>query len=345
MARPLRVDVEGGWYHITSRGIERRTIFEDARDHGHFLDLLEEMSDRYGVEIHAYVMLGNHYHLLIRAPQANASKAIQWLNVSYSVWFNKRRERVGHVFQGRFTSALIDGDGAWALSASVYVHLNPIRTKRFGLGKKANRVEARGLKAPNREEIKKRLRELRTFRWSSFPAYAGYRLAPPWLQTTELTRRAGGKKRYRRRVQEHATRGSAPEGFEDWQGRLALGSVEFQSKIKEWVGKVTGEHLGRQQLAPAPVSLARVVEVVEKQRGASWEQFSQRHGDWGRELVLYLARQRSGLTLRQIGAGLGGMEYKAASHAIRRFAASLPDDATRRSAVSACLTELAIGET
>ena len=123
MARPLRVDVKDGWYHVTARGIERKAIFEDNRDHEHFLELLEEMSKRYGVEVHVYCLLGNHYHLLIQTPRANASPAVQWLNVSYSVWFNKKRRRSGHVFQGRFGSILIDGEGAWALDASVYIHL------------------------------------------------------------------------------------------------------------------------------------------------------------------------------------------------------------------------------
>ena len=126
MARPLRVDVAGGWYHVRARGIERRTIFHAPREHEHFLDLLEEMSERYGVEVHAYALLGNHYHLLIRTPRRNASQALQWLNVSYSVWYNKRTNRVGPLFQGRFKSVLIDGEGAWALGASVYVHLNDL---------------------------------------------------------------------------------------------------------------------------------------------------------------------------------------------------------------------------
>ena len=113
MARPVRVDVKGGWYHVTARGIERRCIFEEGREYEHFLVLLEEMTGRYDVEVHAYCLMANHYHLLIRTPYANASAAIQWLNVSYSVWFNRRRQRVGHVFQGRFSSSLISGEGAW----------------------------------------------------------------------------------------------------------------------------------------------------------------------------------------------------------------------------------------
>jgi REP element-mobilizing transposase RayT len=61
MARPVRVDVEGGWYHVTARGTERRVIFADVRDHEHFLELVSALGERYGVEVHAYVLMGNHY--------------------------------------------------------------------------------------------------------------------------------------------------------------------------------------------------------------------------------------------------------------------------------------------
>ena len=103
MARPYRIDIRDGWYHVMSRGIERRLVFGDERDYGHFLELLEEMVERYGVKLHAYVLMGNHYHLLIQTPHANLSRAMQWLNVSYGVWFNRRRRRAvakglrGHV--------------------------------------------------------------------------------------------------------------------------------------------------------------------------------------------------------------------------------------------------------
>ena len=88
MSRPLRIDVEGGWYHVMSRGIERRPIFLGATYYRHFLELLEEMSSRFSVEVHAYCLMRNHYHIIIRTPGANTSRAIQWLNVSYSAWFN-----------------------------------------------------------------------------------------------------------------------------------------------------------------------------------------------------------------------------------------------------------------
>jgi putative transposase len=340
MARPLRVDVAGGWYHVMARGIERRAIFADARDHEHFLELLAELGPRYGIEAHAYVLLGNHYHLLIRTPLANASAAMQWLNVSYSVWFNKKRERVGHVFQGRFTSVLIDGEGSWALKASVYVHLNPIRTSGYGLGKAANRAEAQGDGKPDREEVKRRLRALREFRWSSFRAYAGYGAKPGWLRVEDLLGRAGGMRAYRRYVQQHVTRGGEPEGFEDLRGRLALGAEEFQRRVKGWVGRVTKEQPERRRLREC-VPVERIVRVVEAKRGEAWAGFAERHGDWGRDLALYLARKRSGLTLGGIGKALGGLEYKTVSHAVSRFAASLKEDPQRRRLVEACLAEMA----
>ena len=344
MARPVRVDVEGGWYHVTARGIERRAIFEDVRDHAHFVELLPEMGERYGVELHAYVLLGNHYHLLIRTPTANASAAIQWLNVSYSVWFNRRRDRVGHVFQGRFASVLLDGEGSWALSASVYIHLNPIRTKREGLGKTANRAEGQGLVPPEREAVKRRLKKLREYRWSSYGAYAGYGPVPEWLTTGELLARGGGRQAYRRLMHAHVTRGDAPEGYEDFGSRVALGSQEFLLKVKGWVRRVSKEQPDRAQMVKR-VTPADVVRVVEEKRGEGWAAFSNRYGDWGRELVLYLVRRRSGLTLSEIGQAFGIAEYKTVAAAIKRFEGSLAKDADKSRMVTACLREMSKVET
>ena len=344
MARPVRVDVAGGWYHVTARGIERRAIFADGRDHEHFLELLPGMAERYGVELHAYVMMGNHYHLLIRAPQANASEAIQWLNVSYSVWFNRRRGRVGHVFQGRFSSVLIDGEGSWAMSASVYLHLNPVRTKSQGLGKSANRAENRGLVSMDREAVQRRLKALRSFRWSSYGAYAGYGKEPDWLTVNELLERCGGRESYRKYVQQHVTRGDAPEGYEDFGGRVAIGSQAFLAKVKGWVGRVTKEQPDREQVLKR-VSPADVVKIVERIRGEAWSEFADRYGDSGRDLALYLARRRSGLTLGELGREFGIAEYKTVAAAIKRFESSLAKDSAKRNMVERCIREMQKVET
>ena len=81
MTRPLRINLAGGWYHVTARGNNRQTIYADDRDRQHFLDLVGKMVERYRVRLHAYVLMTNHYHLLVETPEANVSQAIQWLNV------------------------------------------------------------------------------------------------------------------------------------------------------------------------------------------------------------------------------------------------------------------------
>ena len=89
MARPLRIELAGGWYHVTNRGNERKAIYRDERDRGHFLELVEETTLRFRVRLHSYVLMENHYHLIVELTDPNLSRAIQWLNISYSVQIKK----------------------------------------------------------------------------------------------------------------------------------------------------------------------------------------------------------------------------------------------------------------
>ena len=166
MARPLRMDVEDGWYHVTARGIDRHTIFGDEREFCHFQDLLSETVDRYRIVVHAWVQMTNHYHLVVQTPDANLSGAMQWLNVSYAVWYNKRRQRVGPLLQGRFKSIPVQ-DSAWAYELSLYVHLNPVMRKAHGLSKRGKQAEAQGYVVPDQQTVTRRLAELRKYPWSS----------------------------------------------------------------------------------------------------------------------------------------------------------------------------------
>jgi REP element-mobilizing transposase RayT len=329
MARPLRIDVEGGWYHVMSRGIEQRAIFLDDSYCAHFLDLLGEMTERFAVEVHAYVLMGNHYHLILRTPGANASSAMQWLNVSFSAWFNAKRQRVGHVFQGRFRSTLIDGDGAWLLRASAYVHLNPVRVSALGLGKAANKAESMGLVKPDAEQVRERLRLLREHRESSYRAYGNYAACPAWLVTGVLLDRAGGKERYRHYVQSYVTRGMDLEAFTGFSERVALGSREFLDRARLLVRTVSPEQPDRSFLVRR-IPFDTIVTAVEAVKGEAFADFRNRHGDWGLAMVLYLARRRSGLTLSQIGELAGGMAYKTVFAQIKRFKLKLEKDASLR---------------
>jgi putative transposase len=154
MARPLRIDQEDTFYHVFNRGNERRAIFRDPQDCEGFLSRLGRCSQRFSLAIYAYVLMGNHYHLLVRTREANLSAAIQWLGVSYSTWHNVRHDRIGHLFQGRFKSFLIAED-SYLYRLLLYIHRNPLRA-----------------------EFVKRLAD---YPWSSYRALAYGRGGPTWF--------------------------------------------------------------------------------------------------------------------------------------------------------------------
>lgn len=344
MARALRIDVADGWYHITNRGIDRRRIYDDDRDFRHFLELLGPMSERYAVRVHAYALMTNHYHLVIRTPEGNASRAMQWLNVSYAVWYNRRHQRVGPLFQGRFKSVLIDGNGAWVSEACQYVHLNPIRVKTLGLDKKGRKTESRGIVTPTPEQVRQRLETLRGYRWSSYRAYAGYCAKESWLDTGEVLRRSGGRERMRSDLERYVRQGVEEERFGKLKARVVLGSESFLESVRRRVGKISREHPDRKILEYFN-SWEEIVGAVEKVCGGEWADFRDAHGHPGRDMALYVARQRSGLTLAEIGERAGGLEYKTVGKALQRFARCLKRDRNLLARTRSCLRQLSKVET
>jgi len=178
MARPLRVECENGFHHVLSRGIERRAIFLDDRDRTHFLELLGTMAERFEVEVFAYALMENHYHLVVRTLRANLSRAAHWLGAAYVNWFNARHERSGHLFAGRFKAFLVE-DEDYLRRLLLYVHRNPLRA---------------GLVA-----------RLADYPWSSYRSLAYGRGGIPWLQRDEVLALFGGEAaEFRRAVQDYS---------------------------------------------------------------------------------------------------------------------------------------------
>ena len=193
MARPLRIERPGGRYHVTARGNERTHIFKNDTDRFHFLKLLAEQTERFGTRIHAYVLMDNHFHLMLETPESNLSRSMQWLGVSYSIWFNRRYDRAGHLFRGRFKGIIVEDDAGWQELAR-YVHLNPVRVISLGLGKRDRAASREGMVArPEPAVIAERLRVLREYRWSSYRGYAGYCVALNWICDEPLSRLCGGR--------------------------------------------------------------------------------------------------------------------------------------------------------
>jgi REP-associated tyrosine transposase len=128
MARPLRITFPGAFYHVASRGNERKAVFKSLRDRKKFLEYLESATQRYDARIHAYCLMDNHYHLLLETPSGNLSQIMRHINGAYTTYFNVKRGRSGHLFQGRYKAILVDID-EYAKELSRYIHLNPVRAK------------------------------------------------------------------------------------------------------------------------------------------------------------------------------------------------------------------------
>jgi len=124
VAGALRIEYPGAFYHVASRGNERKNIFLSARDRQQFLSCLETATVRYGAQIHVYCLMSNHYDLLVETPRGNLSAVMKHINGAYTTYFNVKRRRAGHLFQGRYKAVLVDKD-AYAKELSRYIHLNP----------------------------------------------------------------------------------------------------------------------------------------------------------------------------------------------------------------------------
>lgn len=324
MARPLRIERAGGWYHLTARGNERRPIFRDDRDRRHLCGLVGEVTDRFDVRVLAYVLMDNHYHLLVETPKANLSRAMHWLQLSYSAWFNRRHDRVGHLFQGRFSARLVEPE-AWGAAVSRYVHLNPVRVGVLGLGKSARAAQRLGVDAaPQAEEVQERLRRLRRYRWSSYRAYVGLEAGPAWLDRRAVLERMGGAPearqwaRYREYVEEAVREGLPASPWESLTAQVALGGAEFIASLQGALRGDVREQPSLRGLSPR-LRWDQVVAAMERVKGEQWNDFRDRRGDEGRDLALYVARRRCGLTLKELGQAVGGLDYRSVGWAVQRI--------------------------
>ena len=201
MARLPRLEMAGAHYHVTSRGVERRTIFRDDSDCEKFVELLGWTATHFGWRVHAWVLMGNHYHLLIETTQGNLSRSMQRLNQRYSVAFNRRHRRVGTFFQGRFKAMLVEWDEA-GLEVSRYVHLNPVRVKALGMSRSQQDERRHGPQAGERQKpevVRARLEKLRSYPWSSLRAYAGFESTRHGWTKVPLWRRFALREREARR--------------------------------------------------------------------------------------------------------------------------------------------------
>jgi REP-associated tyrosine transposase len=329
MGRPTRLDIEGGWYHVVNRGIEKRTIFRGAASYEHFIALLIKLRQRFGIRLHGYVLMPNHYHLQVETPKANLSRAIQWLNVSYSIWFNRKYRRVGPLFQGRFKAILHDCS-SHGLTINRYIHLNPVRVRH--LGGREGRAQPGEQSAS--ELARARVEALRSYPWSSYAYYSGEAKTPDWLRTDSVLdlvcgREGAGAKMaaYRRELEQAA---AVNELGSDWKSELEatllLGPREFVERMKKLLEGDHREQTGIRKAKEGNLNWETITSAISEVWGQDWEVLRAGYGTGALAAALYFGRNYSDRTLRELGQLAGGMQYPAVTMAIRRFGRRLESD-------------------
>ena len=258
MARPLRVEFAGALYHVTARGNERRAIFRDDDDRQRFLATLEEACAEYGLRLHAFCLMPNHYHLLVETPRANLSRGIGWLQTTYTIRFNRRHRRSGHLFQGRFKAHVIDAED-YARQLVCYVHLNPVRPR-----------DKNAIVPADRRAV------LDQWRWSSHLAYLGRVPAPAWLCTDWLAFFGRTRQQARRNYQNlmgEAFGRPVESPWEQLRGGLALGNAGLQKRVdsllKEKKGHEELKWVSRAENGNRRIATAGTIACKQPER--SWQ--------------------------------------------------------------------------
>lgn len=234
MSRPIRIEFPDALYHVTARGDRREDIFEDDQDRRTFLATLEKVITQFNWTCYAWCLMDNHYHLLIQTPDGNLSKGMRQLNGVYTQASNRRHQRVGHLFQGRFKAILVDSD-AYLLELARYVVLNPVRA---GMVKKPA-----------------------DWKWSSYQAGVGLEPAPDWLAEDGLLamfakRRSLAQQRYAQFVVEGI---KADSPWVNLKGQVFLGDEQFVNRMQAKIQ--TGKddvQIPLAQRRPKPPSLAEI---------------------------------------------------------------------------------------
>jgi putative transposase len=219
MPRPPRIDFADALYHVTSRGNGRATIFHDDADCERFLAQLAQHLRLADVHLLAYVLMGNHFHLLVRTPRANLSRFMQRLLSSYALYSRYKHRRPGHLFQGRFKAKLIE-DESYLLAVSRYIHLNPVKTA-----------------ATRRWSAAQRLRHLESYRWSSYRGHVSKADVQEFMRYDVLKEYgrdpAAARRRYRAYVHACLTEDDGPLLDALAANRYSIGSESFVEKTDE----------------------------------------------------------------------------------------------------------------
>jgi len=310
MSRAPRIEFAGALYHVLTRGDRREAIFVDDKDRLKFLEYLEEGAARYGVLVHCYVLMGNHFHLVVTTPKANLSNWMHQLKTAYTVYFNRRHGMVGHLFQGRFKSIVVEAE-SYLLQLSRYLHLNPV-----------------GRAASVEGTLEERRERLRNYTWSSYRGYAGLGKPKPFIDARAIegvfksfTGQEWNPIQYRRWVEEGLVK-ELDDPFEAVKWQQVLGDEDFLQQIKDrWSQKETKPRLYSQKRAwSAELGAEELLKKVGKHFGVKPTDILDRgkRNNAARGIAMVLCWDLSGMSHREISDLFGTPSSNSVAQMIRR---------------------------
>jgi len=307
MARPLRIEIADGIYHVTGRVLAREDIARDDKDQKHWLDQLDAVVTRLGWRVFAWVLMSNHFHLFLTTPEPNLSRGMHDLNAGYVNWYNTRHRRRGPLFQGRFYSILVEREyHYWELTR--YIHLNPVR---------AGMVE-----------------QPQEYPWSSCLDYLSNRRTPDWLAKDEVL--AGHGRTMRAAMREYrgflreGIRRELPSPFENLVASTLLGSEAFVRRMRQEFGdeEPDVEVPASGDLRP-DITPNDVIALTAREYGISESDLcvQGRHNNEPRRVAIHLCRRMTRASLSELGRIFGNVRGQALSYPLKQIRRRLEEDA------------------
>jgi putative transposase len=290
MPRKLRVEYPGAIYHVMSRGNRREDIFLHDVDRHDFLKTLAETCQKTNWQIHAYCLMGNHYHLVIETPNANLVAGMAWLQSTYTIRLNHRHKLFGHVFSGRYKSQIVDGSGnGYLRTVCDYVHLNPVRAELLASDER-----------------------LLAYPWSSLPLYlAAPAHRPNWIRIDRLLGEHGleqdtpvARQEFERRMEVRRCQEMDSVDLKAFRRGWCVGSKEFKAEMLEKMeGRLGAHHSGELRMESAEVKADKIIS--EELRRLGWkrrELANRRKSDPAKLAIAARLRRETTLTLKDITA-------------------------------------------
>src|SRR4030042_345505 len=310
MARPLRIQYPGAVYHVTCRGNDRKNIFKDNIDRKKLLKVLVHSLMVYKVKLFSYVLMDNHFHLLVETQLGNLSEFMRQFNITYTGYYNRRHNRTGHLYQGRYKSILVDKE-AYLSVLSRYIHLNPVKVKGM-------------LKLPIEERIKK----LKGYPWSSMHGYLDVNRRVSFIDYGMVLGEYGGDTETAGKMYKELLYAEMSK-VEDIKDKIIGQSIIGRSEFIDWV---KGQYLDKDESREIPAlkeirryrSMEEILSAIKDETGKDLDRLREDKGGY-REILMELLYRLGGLKGEDIGK-VFGLGYTSVSQERKRLAKKMQKD-------------------